>query len=109
VYDLAENVLPAHIEQSLPTAQERGHYYVRRMLTALGIAKARNIGYSSGAVRRLSNYETAPGIDNSLQEMVESGEVTQVHYEGALHYCLTDALADTPKRIGAGTSGSCRL
>ncbi len=48
VYDLAENVLPAHIEQSLPTAQERGDYYVRRMLTALGIAKARDIGYARG-------------------------------------------------------------
>lgn len=100
VYDLAENVLPDHVEQSLPTAQERGHYYVRRMLTALGIAKARDIGYARGAVRRLSNYQIAPGIDNSLQEMIESGEVTQVHYEGALYYCLTDVLAETPKRIG---------
>ena len=100
VYDLTENVLPPHIDQSWPTEQERGHYYVRRMLTASGLAQQKDIGYARAAVRRLSNHHIHGSIDTSLQELIESGEVTQAAYRGSDYFCLTAVLSEIPKKIG---------
>ena len=78
VYDLTENVLPDHIDVSWPTDQEQGHFYVRRMLSGLGIGTAKDIGYARPTVKRLSDNNIQPCIDQSLLEMTESGEITSV-------------------------------
>jgi len=100
VYDLTDNVLPSSLDLSPPTARQRGHFYVRRMLAAQGLAQARDIGYARQAVKRLSGDAIQPDIDRSLSEMVESGEVTGFSLNDADHYCLTDQLANASKKLG---------
>ncbi|MCH7815933.1 MAG: YcaQ family DNA glycosylase [Proteobacteria bacterium] len=100
VYDLTENVLPGHVDMSWPTEQQRGHYYARRMLAALGVAQAKEIGYARSTVKYFSNHNIQNSIDSSLQEMLESGEVTQFDLNGLKYYCLSDVLARVPKKMG---------
>ena len=100
VYDLTENVLPDHIDVSWPTDQEQGHFYVRRMLSGLGIGTAKDIGYARPTVKRLSDNNIQPCIDQSLLEMTESGEITSVECNGTGYYCLTSALNSVPTKIG---------
>jgi len=100
VYDLAENVLPSHIETSIPSESERGHYYVQRMLSALGPAQAKDIGYPRATVKRFSRVDIQIAISKALQELVEAGEVVLMPLNGKDYYCLSTLLTAVPKRIG---------
>ena len=100
VYDLKENVIPGALDISWPTDSERGQFYIRRMLKSLGLASARDIGYARPTLVRLSGINIQPGINSSLPEMVESGEVTQIEIAGRPYYCLTRTLDELPKKLG---------
>lgn len=97
VYDLTERVLPAGIDTRLPTEDERGQFYIRGMLANLGVAKLADIAYSRAAVKRLSGFNILPCITQSLNEMVESGEVAIVQYQQQSYYCLSRALQEPAK------------
>ncbi|MBT5202735.1 MAG: winged helix-turn-helix domain-containing protein [Gammaproteobacteria bacterium] len=97
VYDLAERVLPAGIDTRLPTEAERGQFYIRGMLANLGVAKLADIAYSRAAVKRLSGFNIQSCIAQSLNEMVETGEVAVVHYQQQSYYCLSRALRQPGK------------
>ena len=43
VYDLTERVLPESINTTMPTNEELGHFFVRRALSALGVAEKKEI------------------------------------------------------------------
>lgn len=76
VYDLAENVIPAGMDTSVPSSAEFARHVIRQALRALGIAYAKEIAFSSRYTR---NSNT---IKAELQKMVQEGEVIPVSVEG---------------------------
>jgi uncharacterized protein YcaQ len=99
VYDLRERVLPADTNTSMPSEQERGEFYVRRMLSALGIATARDIGYSRTAVAGFSQVNIQPMIDAALGSLLERGEISTVPFAGETCFVLATALEQLPAKI----------
>ena len=100
IYDLPENVLPAHVDTSPPSDSERGEFYVRRMLDALGIAPLRDLLYVRPTLKRLCGHDIQPQVSAALERLAESGEVTRCHLQGVENFCLTKALAQLPSRLG---------
>lgn len=100
VYDLAENVIPDHIDTRFPSERERGHFYIRGMLKALGIATAKQIGYNRATVKRLSGYNIQTSINTELDNLVEEGEITRVQFAGNDYYCNTNILSEFSSRMG---------
>ena len=99
VYDRTDNVLPDHVDVSLPSPIETGKFYVRGMLGNLGIAQARDIAYARPTVTRFNAGNIQPLIDDALLELTESGEVEKFEFLNKTHYCLSESLDDCPKRI----------
>jgi uncharacterized protein YcaQ len=99
VYDLRERVLPAATDTSTPSEQERGEFYVRRMLSALGIATAREIGYSRTAVAGFSQVNIQPMIAAALASLLERGEISAIPFSGETCFVLTTALEQLPAKI----------
>ena len=100
VYDLTQNVLPENVDTSIPGEQERGHFYIRRMLMGLGVARARDIGYARAVVKRFSSINIQKRIDLSLEEMRESGELGMFTLNDSSYYYLTDILEKVPDKLG---------
>ena len=100
IYGLTEEVLPASVDTRLPTVAERGEFYVRRMLQALGIASARDILYVRTTVKNFSGFDIQPAVHKALQALTESGEVTACTVQGETYYCLTSILESLPSRLG---------
>ncbi len=100
VYDLRENVLPDHIDTSMPTEQEWGEFIVNRMIGAMGTATEYDIGYARTAIRQLANKTIKPVISTAMKSLLSSGEIVAVDVEGMTHYALPDILSEMPKRIG---------
>lgn len=75
-YDLAERVLPKHIDRRVPTIEESRAFAVRRYLAAHGIIAARDL--------RIPAHRVV------LQELVAAGEVVTVNVEGVAtpHFAL---------------------
>jgi uncharacterized protein YcaQ len=99
VYDLRERVLPSATDTSTPSEQERGEFYVRRMLSALGIATAREIGYSRTAVAGFSQVNIQPMIDAALASLLERSEVSAIPFSGETCFVLATALEQLPAKI----------
>jgi hypothetical protein len=74
VYDLPENILPAGIDTSVPTAEEFAKYVIRRSLKALGIAYLKDIAYRGRYVKNSVNLE--------LKKLTDAGEICTVEVEG---------------------------
>ncbi len=70
VYDLPENILPADIDMTMPTAEEYARHVIRRSLKALGIAYLKEIVFSTRYVQS--------SVKTEMQKMVDEGEVIQV-------------------------------
>jgi len=103
VYDLTERVLPASVNTQFPTDDERGKFYIRGMLSNLGVAQLRDITYSKPSVKRLSGFNILPCVTENLNEMLDNGEVVPVRCRQEIFYCLHRTLQETikvgPKRI----------
>ena len=84
----AKHVLPGSVDTALPTEQERGEFYVRRMLSAAGIATARDIGYARATVARLSKVNVQPLIDAALQSLLERRQIVALEYVGETYFAL---------------------
>ena len=74
VFDLRERVLPASADTRLPSEEEFLRHLVRTVLTAQGLAAAREVSYQ----RRLPKA----GLAKALEEMREAGEVLELKVEG---------------------------
>lgn len=88
VYDLAERVLPADVDTTIPDHDELGQFLVRRALHAHGFATAREIhDHLRGSDMKL--------IKAALGEMIESAEVVPLEVESmekVTQYALPDVL-----------------
>jgi uncharacterized protein YcaQ len=78
VYDLAENILPADVDTTMPTAHEYYAFLIQRTLGAQGIA-SRNALFH---LRRIDQKR----FDKVLNELLEDGAITRVSPEGKLNY-----------------------
>ncbi|PCI40324.1 MAG: hypothetical protein COB53_01545 [Elusimicrobia bacterium] len=74
VYDLAERVLPATVDASMPTEQEFGEFLVGRTIRAHGIVNERELGYLQRPMARAA-------IKKALPALIESGDIR----EGRIH------------------------
>jgi uncharacterized protein YcaQ len=95
VYDLAERVLPAEVDTTMPDDSELGQFLVRRALHAHGFATAREIHDHL----RVSGMQL---INATLGEMIESAEVVPIEVE-SMEKVRQYALPDVVNR--AETSG----
>ncbi len=99
VFDLPENVIPDHVDTSLPTNEEWAHFIVDSMAEALGVATEYDLSYSLGTVRRLAKVNLRPAVKQAIADKVASGELVQVDVEGK-PYLLKAGLEDTlPLRL----------
>ena len=68
VYDLPLNLVPADIDQTLPTAEEYARFVIRRVLGALGIAYVKDITWRA-------RYVKGHLIKKELEKMIAEGEI----------------------------------
>lgn len=99
-YALTESLLPAQVDTRLPATGERGDFYVRRMLQAQGIASERDILYVRALVKSFSGFDIRKPVQQSLDELVKSGEVIRCDVDGSPWYCLRSVLEQLPSRLG---------
>lgn len=85
VYDLPERVLPADIDTRMPTEAEFQHYLVRTAIRAHGLVAEPEISYLRKGMKA--------GVKARLGEMVEAGEVLQLHVAGQKQRYYTSAVA----------------
>jgi len=75
VYDLPVNIIPGGIDTTVPTPEEFARYVIRRSLTSLGIAYAKEMAWRARYVK--NNL-----VKKELEKLVAEGEVCQVAIEG---------------------------
>jgi uncharacterized protein YcaQ len=102
IYDLTERVLPNDIDTSIPSNDELGHFIVRRALSAYGVAREREIrSFMQPEAARDSDIQAASKdiISNSLNNLIETGEVIQIQIEEKpdVDYC---AFTETVEKSG---------
>lgn len=90
IFDLRERVLPAEIDTSFPSAEEKMRFEIRRVLGGLGVVGLEDIGR-----RRWFRVQPSAAV---VQEMADAGEITFLQIEGreGETFC---ALADTLKQV----------
>ena len=74
VFDLTERVLPKNIDTSMPDDRELGRFFVKRALSAYGIAKESEIRDHIHAVKK-------EPLKKAINELIESGEIVVVTIE----------------------------
>ena len=85
VYDLTERVLPADVDDTLPTGEEYARFLIVRFLEANGIGLAPEFSYL------LKNIK--PQLSKTLKQMLVDNEIQLVRIAEADYYMLPGALA----------------
>lgn len=74
VYDLSENVLPDHVNRSMPTDREYAENLIRKAILANGIVEEKEI------------FHLRPGLKESINKavkgLIKDGELLEVQIEG---------------------------
>jgi uncharacterized protein len=103
VYDLTERVLPTNINTYMPTKDELGHFFVRRALTAMGIATEKEIQkFLQPNSNRDSDIRAVDKntILKSLNELVDTKEVVQIQIKekkNEEYYALSKTIDQSPE------------
>jgi uncharacterized protein YcaQ len=98
IYDLTDRVLPDHIDTTMPDDDEVGQFFVRRAISALGIAGQTDIQrYMQPGTARDSDLQIAGKnmIEKALRDLLDAREVIPVtleENENAVYYVLSDAI-----------------
>ena len=93
MYDLAERVLPEGIDTSTPGEDELGRFFVRRALSAYGVAKEKD------AYAHLSATSKAV-LSQSLADLIDAGEIVGVNVGDAdlnTYYALAETIKKTAR------------
>ncbi len=77
VYDLTARVLPPGLDTREPDSAELGRFVVRRALTAMGVAREKDI------TAHLHTGQTA--VPGALLELIAAGEVAELRVTGQQH------------------------
>ena len=93
IYDLAERVLPADVDTTLPGPDDHARWAVRWTLVGRGLADLSKRRYAISRTDRMAAV---------AEQMVETGEIVPVRIRGAgdrgTWYALADALESTGRR-----------
>lgn len=100
VYDLPENVLPQDVDTRMPTREEWCRFIVLRMLGALAVGTAMDLGYARTTIRRFTGSPIQKGIECALQALVAEGLVIPVQVVGQTMYTLPALAEQLPLRPG---------
>ncbi len=74
LYDLTENIIPGHIDKTMPSIEEFTRHLIFRSLKALGIAYLKEIAWNGRFVK--------PPLKSEMKKLVDAGEVCQIEIEG---------------------------
>ncbi len=85
VYDLTERVLPATVDDSLPTQKEYARFLITSFLRSNGVALADEFGYLRKQIK--------PVLRATLQEMLDANDVILAKVDGTNYYLLPESLA----------------
>ncbi|MFC1848891.1 winged helix-turn-helix domain-containing protein [candidate division CSSED10-310 bacterium] len=93
VYDLTERVLPKGLNISIPAQEELGRFFVRRALSAYGVAQVNEIRDHIHALSKKTTQE-------ALTDLIQTGEVTVLKIKelDADYYALTELMEHYQKR-----------
>ncbi len=98
VYDLPENIIPAHVDTSAPDLREWSVFIVGSMVDALGIASEYDLGYAKGTIRRLAKIGLSETIREVIETSCEEGELIEISVDGRPYYCRPSMLELLPIR-----------
>lgn len=84
VYDLTERVLPEGTNTTLPAPEEYARFLITRYLRANGLGQSAEIAYLLKG--------TKPLIDATLEDMISTEELIQIHVSDRLYYALPTSL-----------------
>lgn len=103
IYDLTERVLPKSADTRYPTDDELGLFFVRRALSAFGLAREKEIHtFLQPEASRDSLWAAASKdtISKALNDLVDNGEVVRVEIaerDGVEYFAFPDTLEKTTK------------
>ncbi|KJY81814.1 hypothetical protein TW81_15785 [Vibrio galatheae] len=91
VYDLTERVLPSTIDVSMPSAQEHARFLVMSYLKAHSFGRLAEMTYQLKDVKQ--------GVQQAINELIESGEIAQVIIGSEQYVVDSNALQLLDKRL----------
>ena len=102
-YDLTERVLPSDVNTTKPANDELAEYFVRKALSALGIANKREItrfmqpGRTTVSDLQVVDLKT---MEKAIQQLLESREITAITIDDKkeINYALTEILESKRRR-----------
>ncbi len=89
VFDLPERIIPAAIDQTMPTKLEAGEFHIKRALRALGVARLSELHY-------LQDAERAGEVKTALRGLLKNGEAIELRvteFPDVPCYALPEALS----------------
>ncbi len=84
VYDLAERVLPSHIDTSMPNQNEYARFLITTFLRANGLGHAAEIAYLRTGLK--------PVVELALTQMARRGEIVPLQVKERIYYALPESL-----------------
>lgn len=100
VYDLAENVLPADVDTSVPSHEEWVHFLALRMLRAIGIGTLHDISFSRGTISRFTGRAIRNDVKHALASLAEDHKVETLTMGKKIWYADRTLTASLPIQMG---------
>ncbi len=99
VYDLPENVIPSHVNSSMPTTEEWSKFIVLSMIDSLGVATEYDLGYAKGTIQRLTKVAMKEPISEAIDYFCREGGLSEISVEGQTYYCRPSSLEQLPIKV----------
>lgn len=99
VFDLPENVIPEHIDTSVPTIDAWARHIVLKQVCALGLATELDIGYSRATIVRLAKINLKADIRKAIDDLIAERTLQSIDIGDQTYYTTSDLLGHLPLRI----------
>ncbi len=99
VFDLPENLIPAHVDTTMPTTGEWARFIVCSMIEALGIATEYDLGYARSTIQRLAKVAMTKPIKNAIATLCKEGYLIEIRVHDQRYYCRPATLDRLPLRV----------
>ena len=103
VFDLPDNIIPTHVDTSMPDLREWSTFIVRSMIEALGVATEHDLGYAKGTIRRLAKIAMGEPIKEAIAMLCKEGELIEIRVDERSYYCRPATLKLLPLRASKQT------
>ncbi len=99
VFDLPENVIPDHVETTIPSIEEWARHLVLTQIHALGLATEQEIGYAKFTIQRLAKISLKSALRKAIEQLVHEGTLQRIDIDGQAYYTTTELLDHLPLRV----------